>query len=109
MSLRGALLEIDALVAALTPPQRDAMRAAAGQIAAALTNLGTAIPAGTTSPISDAFQSALASAAMTWRPGKGFSGLKPKLAAALEECPTLRDVAREFIGKLAPPSPPAGP
>lgn len=109
MSLRGALVEIDALVAALTPPQREAMRCASVEIAAALTNLGTAIPDGTTSPISAAVQSALASAAMTWRPGKGFSGLKPKLAAALVECPTLRDVAREFFAKLAPPSPPAGP
>lgn len=106
MSLRADLLKLDAQIAELTPLQREAMRTACVQIAAALTNLGTAIPDGTTSPISKSIESVLLDAALCYRPGKAFAGLTPKLRGALEECPTLRAVAAEFIAKLAPPPPP---
>lgn len=107
MSLRAELVTLDGLVAALTPDQREAMRTACLQIGGALKSLGTAIPDGTTSPISACIQSVLLYAAMCYRPGKGFSGLRVKLFAALEECPTLREVAGEFLAKLSPPPPSA--
>lgn len=103
MSLRADVVKLDGLVAELTPEQREAMRTACVQIGAALKNLGTAIPDGTSSPISACIQSGLLYAAMCYRPGKGFAALRPKLFAALEDCPTLRTVAAEFLAKLAPP------
>lgn len=108
MSLRADLLKLDGQVAELTPLQREAMRTACVQIAAALTNLGTAIPEGTTSPISASIESVLLGCALTYRPGKAFAGLRPKLLGALEECPTLRQVAAEFVAKLTPPPPAVG-
>lgn len=102
MSLRNDMVRLDQQIAELTPDQRAALRTACIQIAAALTNLGTAIPDGTTSPISGTIESVLLSAALSWRPGKQFAGLRPKMAAALEECPTLRAVASEFFQKIAP-------
>ena len=108
MSLKADVLKLDAQIAELTPMQREAMRTACVQIAAALTNLGTAIPDGTTSPIASTIESVLLDAALSWRPGKAFTGLRPKMLAALEECPTLRAVASEFVAKLLPPTPAAG-
>lgn len=105
MSLKTDVLKLDAQIAELTPLQREAMRVACVQIASALTNLGTAIPDGTTSPIASTIESVLLDAALSWRPGKAFAGLTPKLRAALDEAPTLRTVAAEFVEKLMPPPP----
>jgi hypothetical protein len=108
VSLKADVLRLDAQIAELTPTQREAMRTACVQIAAALTNLGTAIPDGTTSPIASTIERVLIDAAFTYRPGKAYTGLRPKMMAALEECPTLRAVAAEFLAKLLPPTPAAG-
>lgn len=102
MSLLSDLRQLDAQVAELTPPQREAIQAASAQIAAAMTNLGTAIPDGTSSPIASTVQSVLLAAALCYRPGKGWGGLRPKMLAALEQCPTLREVAADFIAKFSP-------
>lgn len=102
MSLISDMRQLDAQVAELTPPQREAIQAACAQIAAAMANLGTAIPDGTSSPIAATVQALLFDAALCFRPGKGFSGLKPKMLAALEQCPTLREVAADFIAKFNP-------
>jgi hypothetical protein len=104
LSLRADLVRLDAQIAELTPEQREAMRAACVQIGQALTNLGTAIPDGTTSPIAATVQSVLLDVALCYRPGRGWSGLRPKMFAALEECPTLKTVAGEFVAKLTPPA-----
>lgn len=106
MSLRKDLLALDGQIAGLTPAQLVSMRAACIQIAAALKNLGTAIPDGTTSPIASTIERLLLDAALSYRPGRAFSGLGPKMRAALEDCPTLRAVAAEFIEKILPAADP---
>jgi len=102
VSLRNDLVRLDAQIAELTPDQRAALRVASIQIAAALKNLSLAIPDGTTSPIAATIEGVMLSAAFTYRPGKGFAGLGPKMAGALEECGTLRTVMAELVAKLSP-------
>ncbi len=100
MSLRADLVKLDVLVGGLGPDEADALRAACEQIGAALTSLGKAVPDGTASPIAEAIEGVLFSSALSYRPGKGWTGLKPKMLAALEDCPALRKVAAQFITRL---------
>lgn len=100
MSLRADLVKLDTLVGELGPEQTEALRTACEQIGAALTSLSKAVPDGTASPIAEAIEGILFSSVLSYRPGKGWGGLKPKMLAALEECPALRKVCAQFINRL---------